>query len=134
MPLPGWHLCPWALPSRLSFSLPHLISPRRLAASAVSAPATLVKMPGLFSFVQQDSVTLPITHVLPVQSCVWGYPLAPAVLSSQRVWDMCRECWWGSLEAWIVVGLAVRLWASHFSLGLCFLAWDRVVMKPAPQG
>lgn len=40
----------------------------------------------------------------------------------------------GKSGSLIVAGLAVRLWASHSSLGLCFLAWDRVIMKPAPQG
>lgn len=74
-------------PAKSSFPPPppfHSVSPRLLAASAASAPTILLKMPGPFSFVQQDSVALPSTHMLPMQSPVCGCPLAPAVLSSQR--------------------------------------------------
>lgn len=92
---PGWGCwCPsqggiWAPgPSQVIFpsSLPHLISPRPPAASATSASAALVKMPGPFSFVQQDSVAQPSAHMRPCRHPHVGV-LWLQQRQLRRVWD-----------------------------------------------
>lgn len=122
VPLPGWHLCHWALPSHLPL-LPrrsHLSKTACCLCSLCSCCLRRSSRPVQFGSTRLWHCSLPMY-------CPCSHPcvvslLAPVMLSSQGC-GQCAESTDG--DVWRSgCSKPTSLWASHFSLGLSFPSWE----------